>query len=124
MLITIHEHKIVDVQSFKDFLSQSKDGQYVIKKYVKNRSNDQNRYYRWLLQIVEKETWQEKEVVHERMRMKFLSVNEDWKLPYCKSTQWLTTDEMWDYIEKIRNFMAEYGIILPDADKRHNLYSN
>jgi len=65
----------------------------------------------------------DKEVVHERMRMKFLSVNEDGKLPYCKSTQSLTTEEMSAYIEQIRNFMSTFWIILPDADKRHNLYA-
>jgi len=122
-LLHIEKGKILNRHVLIDFLDMAPDWDYVIKKYVKNRTNDQNRYYRWLLEIVEKETGQEKEVVHERMRMKFLSVNEDGKLPYCKSTQSLTTEEMSAYIEQIRNFMSTFWIILPDADKRHNLYA-
>jgi len=117
MIIEVKEWNIINKDEYFEFMRNLQDGYYEIKKYIKNRSNEQNRYYRWLLSIVEKDSGIPVEEVHEKMRMKFLYVPESWtQLWYCKSTAKLTSFEFSEYIENIKNFMAQYWIILPDAN--------
>jgi hypothetical protein len=55
------------------------------------------------------------------MKMKFLLVHGDAKrLPYCRSTAKLTTSEFCEYIESVKDFMAQWGIILPSAEEFEN----
>ena len=125
MKITIAWWKILLKEYFDHNVSNLKDGDYVLKKYVNSRSNSQNRYYRWLLTIIANELGYDSNEVHEILRMRFLYVPESsTMLPYCKSTSKLTTSEFSDYIEKIKNFAAEYGIILPDADQRDRNFNS
>lgn len=119
MIITIKNWDIVNKDKLFEFILGAHDWDYELKPYKRSRSNEQNRYYRSLLSIVEKETWIPVEETHEKMRMKFLYVPENkTQLAYCKSTAKLNTSEFSEYIENIKNFMAQYWILLPDADQR------
>jgi hypothetical protein len=121
MKIIVKDRIIINKDEYYDFISNLSDWQYIIKKYIPIRTTPQNKYYRWLLTIVEQETWQEKEDIHEKMKMKFLYVPWSWKqLPYCRSTSQLNTSDFCDYIENIKNFMSEFGIILPSAEEFEN----
>jgi len=123
MLIQVKDKKIINAQEYLDFFLSLNDWEYEIKPYKRTRSNDQNRYYRLLLSIVEKETGISVEETHEKMRMKFLFVPESWtQLAYCKSTAKLKTNEFWEYIENVKNFMAQFWIILPEATKYENWF--
>lgn len=121
MLVKVKDWKIINKEEYFDYISNLRDWEYEIKPYKRTRSTEQNRYYRWLLNIIEKETWIPAEEIHEKMRMKFLYVPESWvQLAYARSTATLKTDEFSEYIEKIKNFVAQYGIVLPDADQYEN----
>jgi len=48
--------------------------------------------------------------------MKFLLDNTR-KLPYVKSTATLSTKEFREYIEKIKNWMAEFDIHIPSTEE-------
>ena len=117
MIITIKNWKIVNSKLYFEYISNLGDNTYEIKPYKKTRSDAQNRYYRSLLQYIEKETWIDVNDTHEKMRMKRLLVPESWtQLAYLRSTSSLNTQEFTEYIEKIKNFMAEFWINLPSAN--------
>lgn len=116
MIIKVKNWCIFNNQEYLDYFSTIPEWEYEIKPYKRNRSNDQNRYYRALLGMVEKETGIDVDETHEKMRMKFLYVPESGvQLWYCKSTAKLNTTEFGEYIEKVKNFMAQFGILLPEA---------
>lgn len=122
MIIRVSNKLIVNKKEYFEYMSDLMDWEYEIKPYKRTRSTDQNRYYRWLLNIVEKETGIPSEETHEKMRMKFLYVPESWvQLWYCKSTAKLKTNEFSEYIENVKNFMAQFGIVLPNADQFENI---
>lgn len=85
----------------------STDGKYIIKKATKKRSSDQNKYYWAIIAIIAKEVGDDKDYIHESLRMKFL-LDRSRKLPYIKSTTSLTTAEFGEYIEQIKNFMSTF----------------
>lgn len=123
MKISIKDWQIENMDDLIQWLFDASDWEYAIQKRKKKRSNQQNRYYRWLLQIVEKETGVPKEETHEKMKMKFLYVAWDGKsLPYCKSTSKLKTDEFVEYIDKVVAFMSEFGIVLPTPEEYENYF--
>ena len=105
-----------------DWMLTAPDGSYAVTKWRRMKTDKQHRYYWWLMDLVEEETGINKDIVHEKMKMLYLYVPWDWKsLPYTRSITKLDTKEMTDYIEKIRNYMAEtIQLILPDADQREN----
>lgn len=118
MLIKIKDWKIINKEEYFDYMIGLRDWEYEIKSYRRTRSTEQNRYYRWLLSIIEKETGVSTDEVHEKMRMKFLYVPESWvHLAYTKSTTSLKTDEFSEYIENIKNFMAQFWILLPNTSQ-------
>lgn len=57
------------------------------------------------------------------MAMKFL-VDNSRKAPYVKSTTELDTKEFGEYIDKIKNFVSEFNIVIPSAEERANLIDN
>jgi hypothetical protein len=93
----------------------AKDWKYEIKKVTKKRTIPQNAYYRKLIEIIAKDVWDEKDYIHESLRMKFL-LDRSRKLPFVKSTTSLNTAEMTDYIENIKNFVSTFWLILPSAE--------
>ena len=88
-----------------------------ISKQEKSRSQMQNRYYWFLLSILEDDTGTTKEDLHIYFRSKFLGTTKDINgevVEYTKSTTELSTIEMEDYLQKIRVFASsELGCFLP-----------
>ena len=111
---------IQNITMFYQFLKNCKDGKWVLKKWKKPRTNKQNSYYWGLIDIIAKESWEDKDYIHWALGMKFLS-DKSKKMPFVRSTTSLSTVEFNEYIENIRNYMAGFDIILPDADQRENL---
>lgn len=121
-MIQIKNWQLQNLQWWLDWLLTAPDWSYAITKWRRMKTDKQHRYYWWLMDLIEQETGIDKDTVHEKMKMAFLYVPPSWKsLAYCKSTTKLDTKEMTDYIENIRNYMAEtIGLVLPDADQREN----
>lgn len=60
----------------------------------------------------------EKEMVHEALKMKFLSQEHIIGLPVPRSTATLESPEFWDYIETVRRYMVQtFGIYIPDPNE-------
>ena len=53
------------------------------------------------------------------MGQKFL-LDRSKKAPYVKSTANLNTTEFTIYVDNIRNWVAQYGIVIPDPDQFEN----
>ena len=95
----------------------------MIKEYKKTRSDEQNRYLWWgVYKTIADSTGDDSEYIHWVMGMKFL-VDHSKKAPYIKSTAKLTTTEFSEYIENIKNFVAPFWIIIPNAEDFYNLNS-
>lgn len=90
-----------------DYIKQLADGKYrvVIEKYFSNRSTQQNRFYWNYLRLIEYETGQDANDLHEVCKRKFLpprfvEINgEEYKLP--ASTTKLNKAEFGQYLDKI-----------------------
>jgi len=100
------------------------EGQVVevsVKKYKKDRSIEQHRYYRVILRIISQDLGYEEDEVGEILKAKFLKEEvefEGQKYIIIKSTTALKTDEFADYIEKIKRWASmEHGIFIPEAKK-------
>ena len=88
-----------------------------IRKDKRNRSTVQNAYYWFLLTMLETDTGNDKDDLHDYFKRKYLQKFK-WvfgeNINYHKSTTKLTTLEMEDYLEKIRVFASrELGCFLP-----------
>ena len=86
----------------------------VIKKRRKDRSNQQNRYM-WgvVYKIISETTGHTEDEIHDSMRAMFLMDNLG-KFPIMRSSTSLTTAEMEEYLEKIRQWAAqELSCIIP-----------
>jgi len=98
-----------------------------IRKETRTRSQMQNRYYWFLLTILQNETGNDKDSLHHYFKFKYLweegsisRISKHYKtafneaFDFAKSTTKLTTLEMEDYLEKIRVFASrELGCFLP-----------
>ena len=93
-----------------------------IRKDKRNRSTVQNAYYWFLLTMLEQDTGNDKDDLHEYFKFEFLIPNlitinfgkNDIPIADTLSTTKLTTLEMEDYLEKIRVFASrELGCFLP-----------
>ena len=120
MIVKFRDWKIVNNEEFMLLTMSIKDGEYIFEKYIKNRTNDQNRYLRWCVyKTIVQAMWKDEDVddnyIHWVMWMKFL-VDNSKKQPYVKSTANLSTQEFMEYIENIKNFVAKYWIIIPEAE--------
>lgn len=90
-----------------DYIKQLQDGKYrvSVEKYVKSRSSNQNRLYWAYLRLIELETGQDSEDIHEVAKRKFLPPRfvdvqgEEIKLP--ATTTRLNSQEFSEYITKI-----------------------
>lgn len=86
----------------------------VIKKRRKDRSNQQNRYM-WgvVYKLISETTGHTEDEIHDSMRAMFLMDNLG-KFPIMRSSTSLTTAEMEEYLEKIRQWAAqELSCIIP-----------
>lgn len=98
---------VVNEGDFKQNIIGLKDWEYEIIPYKKDRTSEQNRYlwggvYRTIAEYMGEDV----DYVHGVMGYKFL-LDQTKKAPYVRSTASLNTAEFTDYIEKIRNFVAQ-----------------
>ena len=114
-------NQFVNKHIIREQLKGLKDWVYeVIRVDWENRTNDQNRYLRgavypaiheglhWVYSI---------DKIHGIMTKAFLEdTTEGWS-PYIKSTSRLTTAEFSEYVEHIKDFVAQYGIYIPTAEE-------
>lgn len=107
----------------KRIIEQLTDGEYEIKPYSPSRNNEQNDSYWALLTLVERESGNDKQYLHEMMKTKYLShkklVKLWWKRKYVtktKSTTKLTRKQFSEYFTKVEQFFAELWYTLPPRD--------
>lgn len=104
-------------QQVQDMLAVN-EGKTVRLEIVKpTRSNQQNRYYWLFLGIIERETGQNADDIHEWAKRKFLpprfaTINGD-EIKIPASTTDLNKNDFTEYLDKIA---AEVGIALPDPE--------
>lgn len=108
-------------QAIVDWYNEGKDFTVAIDKRVNKRSNPQNRYL-WgvVYKIIADELGYAIDDIHELMATKFIPDREieifgKTKI-VPKSTAKLSTEEFNSYIEQIRAFVAQYGIIIQDPE--------
>lgn len=124
MIIQLQKGQLVNMQGFLDWMLTAWDGSYSIVKRKRARTSDQNRYLRgWVYRAIAKHTGDDEDYIHWVMAMKFL-IDNTRKAPYVKSTTELDTKEFGEYIDKIKNFISEFNIIIPSAEERSNLTDN
>jgi hypothetical protein len=108
--------------SIRTALDRLSDGKYTttISTYSEPRNGQQNRLYHVLLNYVSAESGNEKDNLHEMMKMKFLSrrkrVKIGKKVKYVRmvqSTSQLSTLEFSKFYEQVEHFFVEAGYVLP-----------
>jgi len=108
---TVEQGKlVVDFQANFERWLMTLEGQRVtieIKKFRKNRTDAQNRYY-WgvVIDILSKHTGYEPEEMHDAIKIKFMPV-ERAGLIAGKSTARLTTIEFMELIERVQRWAAQ-----------------
>ena len=92
-----------------------------IKRILPTRSNNQNRwYFGVVLPIIAQETGDDEESIHESLLMKFASKrvkskkDKRFSLVVAKRSKSMNTAEFSEYVEKIRVWVASFGITIPD----------
>jgi len=91
----------------------------VFRKPRSPRTNQMNRYY-WLLMNILARSSQDrnKDEWHEDLKSKFLIENPDSPLPRVRSTTDLSIQEFSEYLQNIKRLVAEYyGIVLPEPEE-------
>lgn len=92
-----------------------------VKEYQKRRSDEQNRYLWLLYGIIEKETGNDKETIHEFMLGSWSGweiydcMGEKRKRPVRRSSK-LNKMEFSEFVAHIQMKSAEFGIYLPDPE--------
>ena len=107
-------------EPFKNYLHtlEGKSVDVVIRIPKKDRSNEQNRYM-WgvVYELLSETTGYTPNEIHDAMRMLFLQDNLR-KIPTLRSTTELSTIEMEDYLEKIRQWAAqELSCVIPNPNQ-------
>lgn len=104
----------------REILETLGDWDWMIVKYNPPRNPEQNRLYWALLTLVERETWNDREYLHEMMKTKFLSSRKLVKLwksrKYVRkveSTSKLKRREFSEYFTKVEVFFSELWYHLP-----------
>ena len=101
-------------------------------KHRDKRTTDQNSYYWWILEYIEKETGHSRLELHEIFKQNFLpEVDGNYKemsaFGLNGHTELTTTNkdtkEFSDYIQKIRTFMLNsIGLYIPEANEKDYIY--
>ena len=117
----------------KQILEQLPEGEYSIKPYFPPRNIDQNQLYWALLTLVERESWNDKDDMHELMKLKYNRKRVKSNLWGKKTYKYIwgsTTDlnrkQFSEYFSKVEQFFAELWYVLPPRDSLdfQNLISN
>jgi hypothetical protein len=124
MYLTIKDNKIVNQQEYIDWIVNAPDGRYIIRLEKLIRTTKQNAYLRWwVYKAICDHTGDTDDYIHWVMSMEFL-VDRTKKMPFIKSTTKLSTKEFSEYVDKIKNFVSEYWVIIPTAQEYENFISD
>ncbi len=116
---TIQSGKLL-MDSKSDFQSylHTLDGKRVevsVEKFRRKRTNDQNAYYWFILDLISKETGQDPLSLHEAFKFRFSSKIRLSGLIIPQSTKTKDTGEFTTYIEQIREWAREFlNTTIPD----------
>lgn len=117
-----HEDRLM--QDIKMRLRLLRNGDYTvqIKRKQNLRSLPQNKLYHLWLRVIEEETGNSSSDLHELFKLKFLApqtkVVMGEEIEAMPSTTTLSTIEFTEYLDKIKAFMADYGLHLPMPDEQ------
>lgn len=107
---------VVDENSFRQWIIALSDWEYEIINVEEKRSDKQNRYLRGCVyRVLADYTGYDKDKVHAIMSYKFL-LDQSGKSPYVKSTALLSPKEFTEYVDKIIDFAASFGVAIPSAE--------
>ena len=121
---TIQSGKLL-LDSKADFQSHlhSLEGRRVevsVEKFRRKRTNDQNRYYWFILDLISKETGQDPLSLHEAFKFRFSGKITLKGLVIPQSTKTRDTVEFTAYIESIRMWAREFlNMNIPDPNQVH-----
>jgi len=117
---------IENLDKFREYLTTLQDRVQIIvrKPKKKQRSNEQNRYLRGVCyKLLSEWSGDTTEEWHEICKQMFVEptkkIIDGNTYEIRKSSTALNTKEFTDYIEKIRRFGAEHGVIIPDPDQTY-----
>jgi hypothetical protein len=103
--------------AFREYL-QSLEGKRVdvtVARQLRKRTNDQNRYYWFILDLISKETGQDPLSLHDAFKFRFSGKITVKGLVIPQSTKTRDTVEFTNYIESIRVWAAEFlNMNIPD----------
>lgn len=96
---------------------------YLVSEYIPQRSYEQSKLYWALLTLVERETWNDREYLHELMKMQFLShkkLVKLWKsrkyVRKVESTAKLKRSDFSTFFTKVEVYFAELWYHLPPIE--------
>lgn len=120
-MITLKDHMVVyDYDTMKELRSK-KDWIYILKKYVKIRTNPQNKLLWAIYTLVEESTWTPKEVIHEQMKYRFLK-DTSWDLTRIKSTTELSTVDHAKFLDNVWLYWVEQWYKLPSVEEHKKMF--
>lgn len=105
---------------FARYLDRMPDGERLIEFVETTRTNTQNAYYWVVLGIMASEFGTTPEELHEHCKAAFLPSREYFTLisrRRMRSTREQTTAEMAAYIDRVVQFAAENGVVIPDIEE-------
>ena len=118
--ILIDKQRADNCKAYIDSLTYDGKTEVTIKPYKKNRSTSQNRLMWQYYNLLEKETGQPAEDIHEQMKVAVLGVDrrmvKGQLLVMPKSTTKLTTKEMTEFLQAIEVLTGSLNITLPRPD--------
>ena len=117
--------QILDLADFRAAMTRFGAGTQVVVRvdeYRSRRSSQANRYYWLVIGLISDHTGYEKDELHEYFKQRFNPITVALgKEPEVigGSTRKLTTDQFYEYVERIRRFaLTELGVTTPDPDRR------
>ena len=100
-----------------EVLESLPDGEYEIKPFKKDRTSRQNRYLWWVVyKTLADYTGYDTDYIHQQLWWMFLTDYETYRNPYIRSTASLTTEEFWEYVDKIILRAWEHGVYIPSPE--------
>ncbi len=94
------------------------DWLYSVNKVFNNRSNQQNKYYFWVvIDLLRNHIWETSDDMHEILKYKFLK-DKTWEHFKIRDTKSLTTKEFEDYLTNIKIWAArDLWVYIPDPNE-------
>jgi len=90
-----------------------------VTKYRKKRSLPQNAYFHGVVCVILGNHWgYDVDEAHSAICTEFLTVSEEGKPDYVRSTTDLNTEEFNDFLEQVKMWASQYwGVFIPDPEK-------